>query len=274
MEQQSRDAILIGNKKVSMHGKFRLTCNKPANKLFLTNINADIPQGKTINEKDYFYDVNGPINFLLIQKTETFFNPDYNDVDALNVAALIRHKNVRLEDMSEAEHMALAKKGLKKENPEFSILNLDKSVMDKHNESVEMIEIKYLITKKKEPLTKRKLMYITSALGLSTNSEIQDEVRYTAYLQKQLIDFLESNKAKREQFMLYYEKIAEAEIIYFINQFIEHDIVKDFGGMYKIQDKPVGFSIQNVKEWFQSNEDEYNVYKMQINEFNSDKVTK
>lgn len=270
----SRDPIQIGGKKISMHGKFRLTCNKPAGKFYLTNINADIPQGKSINEKDYFYDVNGPVNFLLIDKIQTVYNPDLSDIDAQNVAALIRHRDVRIEDMSEADHMALAKRGLKKENPLFSILNLDKSIMDKHKDDVEMIEIKYLITSKKNSLTKKKLMYITSALGLPTKSEIQDEVRYIAHLQQQMIRHLESNVPARETFMFYYEKIAEAEIIYFIEQFMELGIIQDFGGMYKIQDQPIGFSVQNIKEWFQANEKDYEAYKLQVLEFNSDKVTK
>lgn len=271
---QSRDSIQIGGKKVSMHGKFRLTCRKPADKFHITNINANVPLGKSIAEKDYFYDMNGKLNFLIIDRIQTYFNPDINDIDAKNVAALIRNEDVRLEDMSDREHEELVAKGLKKPNPGFTLINLDKSIIDQHEEDLEMIEIKYLITKKKEALTKKKLMFITSSLGLSTKSEIQDEVRYMAHLQRQLMDFLTANKERRPDFLFFYEKIAEAEIMYYINQFIELGYVKDFGGMYKIEDKPVGFNIGDVKTWFASNEDDYDKFKFAVDEYNSDKVTK
>ena len=259
---------------VSANGKFRLTCKKPADKFYLTNINADIPLGKGINEKDYFYDVTGPIEFLLIDRIQTFFNPDVNDIDAKNVAALIRHRDVRLEDMSEEEHQLLVRQGLKKDNPGFTLINLDKSVIDKHREDVEMYEISYLITRKKDGLSKKKLMFITSALSLSTRSEIVDEERYMAFLQQQLINHLKSNVEERETFMFYYDKIAEAETIYYINQFIDLGFIKDFGGMFKLEDKPIGFDIQSIKQYFANNEDEYNAYKLRVDEFNSNKVYK
>ena len=88
------------------------------------------------------------------------------------------------------------------------------------------------------------------------------------------MDFLTANKDRRADFLFFYEKIAEAEIVYYINQFIEVGYVKDFGGMYKIEDRPVGFTIGDVKTWFATNEDDYEKYKFKIDEFNSDKVTK
>ena len=271
---QSRDTVQIGGKRISLHGKFRLTCNKPKNKFYVTNINASVPYGKQTAEKDYVYGPNGKIPFLLIHKLVTHFNPDTNDIDAKNVAVLIRNEDVRLADMSDAEHEELVKRNLKKPNPEFVLVNLDKTMIDQHAEDLEMIEIKYLITKKKEPLTKKKLMFISSSLGLPTKSEIQDEVRYIAFLQRQLMDFLTANKNRREDFLFFYEKIAEAEIMYYINSFIELGYVKDFGGMYKINDTPVGFNIGDVKTWFATNEDDYAKLKFAVDEYNSDKVTK
>ncbi len=272
---KSRDLIQIGGKQVSLHGKFRLTCRKNPAKFFVTNINANVPYGKTIADKDYFYDENGKKPFLLISKIHTIFNPDISDIDAKNVAALIRNEDVRLEDMTDAEHEELVRRRLKKPNPEFTLVNLDKSMIDKHEEDLEMIELKYLITtKKKDSLSKKKLMYITSAMGLSVKSDIQDEVRYMAFLQRQLMDFLTANKDRRKDFMYFYEKISDAEIMYYINQFIEVGYIQNFGGIFKISDIPVGMSISDVKSWFAQNEDEYKAYKLKIDEFNSDKVTK
>lgn len=271
---ESRDAIQIGGKKVSMHGKFKLTCKKPANKFTLTNINAHAPYGKGMAEMDHFYDQTGKRPFLFIDKIITVYDPDNNDIDAKNVAALIRNENVRLEDMTDAEHDLLVQKGLKKPNPEFTLLNVDKAIVDKHEEDVEMIEIKYLITKKKDALSKKKLMYITSALGLPTKSMIEDEVRYMAHLQGQLMRFLESNKDRRADFLFYYEKIEETEIVYYINQFIELGFVQDFGGIFKVEDKPVGFKKSDVKDYFAANEDDYAKFKFKVDEYNSNLVTK
>ncbi len=269
----SRDPIEFGGKKVSLHGKFRLRTNKPAEKLHITNIDAFIPFGKTIDDKVYFYDQTGKVPFLLISKKDTIFNPDLKDVDAKNVTTLIQHPNVRLEDMTEAEHMELARRGLKKENPEYTLVNLDKAIIDKHEEEVEMIEIKYLITNKKKHLGKKKLMYIASALGLSTRSEISEEKRYITFLEQALIKFLEGNEKKRKEFYLYYEKIEQAELLYFINEFIALEYVQNFGGIYKVNDVPVGFKIPDIIDWFATNEDVYKGLKLKVQEFHSNKVT-
>lgn len=268
----SRDPIQIGGKMVPLHGRFKLTCKKPADKFYLTNINSSVPKGKSIEHRDFFYDMNGKRNFLLIGKLVTVFKPDESDIDALNVAALIRHEDVRLEDMSEEEHARLVTQGYKKANCMFTLVNVDKSIMDSHDDNVEMIEISYLITNKKNRLTKKQLMYINSSLGLKTTTHIQDEKRYVASLQDQLISHLKVNKDKRKEFLFFYEKLNEAEVMYYINSFIENELVKDFGGMYKMDDRPIGFSIKDIKEWFATNEDEYARLKHQIDLINENTV--
>lgn len=270
----SRDPIKIGGKKVSLHGKFRLTSNKDASKIHLINIDSFIPQGKTINEKLYFYDINGPVNTLYIDRKFVIFNPDNNEIDAKNITTLIQHPDVRLEDMTDNEHEQLARLSLKKDNPEWTLVNLDKAITDQHDEDVDLIEIKYLITKKKDPLSKKKLMYISSALGLPLYSDITDEVRYIGHLQRQLSNFLQVNIDRRTDFKLFYDKISEAEIMYYINELMNLDVIKDFGGMYKINDVPVGFKTSDIKDWFAANEAEYEELKLKVQEFNSNKITK
>lgn len=272
IEEQSRDTVKIGNKQVSLHGKFRLTCRRDPAKFHLANLSANVPKGKSIESMDHFYGVNGKMAFFLMDRIQKNFKPDESEIDAKNVAVLIRHPDVRLLDMSDAEHEVLVRMELKKANPLFTLINLDKSSIENHADEVEMIEISYLITKKNN-LSKKKLMYIASAIGLSTRSEITDEVRYIAHLQSQMIAYLKGNKDKRKVFMHYYEKINEAEMMYFINEFIALGFVQDFSGMYKIGDVPVGFKIPDVKEWFAQNEDEYNKYVFQVQEFHNGKVT-
>ena len=51
-------------------------------------------------------------------------------------------------------------------------------------------------------------------------------------------------------FYLYYEKIEQAELLYFINEFIALEYVQNFGGIYKVNDVPVGFKIPDIIDWF------------------------
>ena len=271
---ESKTSVTIGGKKIPLHGKFKLSLKRDPNKFHMASIESFIPVGKTINDRVYFYNENGRVNFILLDKMNVFFNPDQNEVDAMNITSLIQHPNVRLEGMSDVEHMALAEKKIKKENPEYTLVNLDKQIMDENNDNVDMIEIQYLIVNRKNPLSKKKLMYITSALNLSIKSQIQDEERYIVHLQNQLIRHLKGSEIDREKFRKYYENIAEAELLYFINEFITLGIIKDFGGMYKIEDRPVGMSVSDIKNWYASNEDMYEKHKLEVQQFHSDKVSK
>lgn len=270
---KSKDPISIGGKTVALSGRFRLTCNRDPKKFFVTNLNSFIPKGKMKDDKVNFIDENGPRPFLLIQSVTKIYKPDESEIDAHNVAVLIQHPEVRLVDMSDKEHEALVNSGLKKANPEFALLNLDKAIMDEHEAKQEMIDIEYQIMSRKSTLNKKRLMYITSALHLPTRSEIQDEKRYIAFLQNQLITHLRGNPADRPNFEYFYEKINDAEVLYFIDEMIKMGIIEEFGGMYKIDNKPVGFEIKNIKDYFASNEDEYAQFKLKVQTFHKDKVT-
>jgi molybdenum-dependent DNA-binding transcriptional regulator ModE len=96
---------------------------------------------------------------------------------------------------------------------------------------------------------------------------------YITLLEQALIKFLEGNEKKRKDFYLYYEKIEQAELLYFINEFIALEYVQNFGGIYKVNDVPVGFKIPDIIDWFATNEDVYKGLKLKVQEFHSNKVT-
>lgn len=269
----SKDPIQIGGKTFALSGRFKLTCNRDPQKFAVTNLNSFIPKGKTQSQKVNFRDEHGERPFLLIMRITEFYRPDESDIDAHNVAVLIQHPEVRLLDMSDKEHQNLVDQGLKKGNPEFTLVNIDKAAMDAHNARRDMIDIEYQIMGKKSTLNKKRLMYISAALKLNTRSEIQDEKRYIAFLQEQLINHLKNNVADREMFDYYFEKINDAEVMYFIDELIKLGKIVEFGGMYKIDDKPVGFEIKNIKDYFATNEDEYAQFKLFVQEFHKNKVT-
>lgn len=269
----TKDPIQIGGKSFPISGRWKLTLNRDAKKFHATNLNSFIPYGKGTEDMVKFRNLHGAVDFLLITKLITIFDPDKSDEDAVNVQALIQHPNVRLEEMSEKEHEVLVRNHLKKDNPEYTLVNVDKKSLKVHVEARDMIDIQYLIMGTKTILTKKKLMYISSALGLPTRSEIRDEERYIANLQKGLISHLTVNVEERAKFMFYYDKIADAEILYFIEEMISLGIIEEFGGMYKIGVKPVGFDIKGIREYFMNQPEEFEAFKLQVNEFHDGKVT-
>lgn len=269
----TKDPIQIGNKTFPISGRFKLTLNRDAKKFHATNINSFIPYGKGTEDIVQFRNQRGSVDFLLITKLITTFDPDKNAIDAENVKVLIQHPNVRLGDMSDKEHESLVKSFLKIDNPEYVLVNVDKQSIDVHNEARDMIDIQFLIMGTNTKLTKKKLMYISSSLNLPTRTEIQDEERYVVQLQKTLISHLTVNKDDRIKFMFFYEKIAEAETLYFIEEMITMNLIEEFGGMYKIGVKPVGMSIQQIKEYFISQPEEYEMLKLEVQKFHNGRVT-
>lgn len=273
MSLEKRDPIRFGGKNHALSGRFKLILNRDPRKFFVANLDGFVPKGKTLKEIVKFHDENGERPFLLITKLVTFFDPDKSDVDAANVAVLIQHPEVRLLDMSEKEQQQCIDDGIKKGNPEYTLINIDKQIMDDYDASQDMIEFEYLIKSKKSTLNKKRLMYISGALNLPTRSEIQDEKRYIAHLQNQLIGHLRGNEKDREMFSYYYDKINDAEVLYFIDEFIKMGIIEEFGGMYKLDTKPLGFEIKNIKDYFATAEDEFAAYKLKVQEYHNDKVT-
>jgi hypothetical protein len=269
----TKDPIQIGGKSFPISGRFKLTLNRDPQKFHATNINSFIPYGKSTESIVQFQGLRGPVDFLMITKLITPLDPDKHEIDAANVRVLIQHPNVRLEEMTDKEHELLVKANLKKDNPEFTLVNIDKQSLQIHTESRDMIDIQFMIMGTKTTLTKKKLMYIASALGLPTRSEIQDEERYMVQLQKTVISHLTVNKDDRAKFMLYYDKIADAEVLYFIEEMIAQGLIEEFGGMYKIGVKPVGFSIKDIREYFINQPEEYEAFKLEVQKFHNDKVT-
>lgn len=265
--------INVGSSKVSGNGRFKLVCLKDPSKFVLTNIDSFIPYGKTIDNMVQFYDETGPVKFLLVSRIESILKPDDSDVDAKNVTTLIQHPDVRLLDLSDSEHEELVRLNLKKSNPRFTLINLDKSDQTKYEEEVDMYEISYLITtKKKNALSKKKMMYLASSVGVNIHSEIKDEERYLADLKQKTINHLRVNKDLRETFMHFYDNLEKAELEFYVNEMMRHGIIKDFGGMLKLEDKPIGYKRSDIMDYFAANEDEFNVLKEKIQKYNSNTV--
>lgn len=261
----------IGSNNISVMGRFSLEVLRDKEKFRLTNINSFVPQGKTIEEKVNFKNSSGLIDYVMIDKLVSFFEPEKSETDYHNICVLIQHPDVRIAHMSEEEHRALVKKGLKKSNPGFKLTNIDYFEDIKHQKSVNLLKARNKIYTD-EKLTKKVLIYICSNLGIPYRTEITNEKNLITFLQKQIDKFIQRKEENIVEFEKILNNINYAEKIYYINELIALEVIKDIGGIYKVKDIPVGPDIKSIISYFDSNPESYVIYKKMIIERDQNSV--
>lgn len=264
--------VKIGKKDVELIGRFQLEVKADKNKFKMTNINAFIPQGKTINDKVKFLSASGLVNSLFISKLITIFDPDKSEMDAHNVDVFIRHYDVRIGGMTENDHRELVTAGIKSSNPKFVLTNIDKVADERHEEDIQLLKLRTKIYDDSNPLSKEQFIWLASNFGIAYRTAIQDEVRFKTYLQKELDKFVQRNKENRKAFMDALDNLKLTEMKYYINEFEQEGFVKEMGGMYKVGLKPVGASINSVISYFENNPSDFQAYKTEIIQKNNNTV--
>jgi hypothetical protein len=257
--------VKIGKHDVEVIGKFLFSVNRDPKIFRITNINAFVPPGKSLSDRIMFKTKAGLVESLMIDKIHFTLRPDDgNEIDLHNVCALIQHDDVRIYGMSEEEHMALVKLGLKKPNPKFTIKNIDKFEDQKFEKEVKLIQIRGMLFDAKNPIPKVQLIWLCSKLGVPYKTSITEETRYINHLKKTLDSFIQSSDDNALAFKKAVEDIKHTELIYYINEFKENGIITDIGGIYKIGERPVGAGNKSIIDFFDQNPEIFKAHKATI----------
>ena len=250
----------VGTKNISTTGRFVLEVLRDKRTFRVTNINAFVPNGKTVAEKLQFKNSSGLVDYVMIDRITQTLDPK-SDIDHHNICVLIQHPDVRIASMSDKEHADLAKLRIKKPNPKFKLTNIDLFEDEKHNDSVKLLKVRARIYDEEKPISKRTLMYICSTLGIPYKSDITEENKLVIFLQKQVDKYVQKGEENIKNFNNIFENINRAEKVYYINELIERQIVTESGGIYKVKDIPVGVDLESVIRYFDANFETFNMYK-------------
>ena len=265
MALMKKNTLKIGKNDVSSTGRFQLKVNVGDPKKFsLTNINSFVPFGKSIDDKKYFMTASGLVDTLIIDKLIISFNPDKSEVDRHNVEVFLQHPNVRIGGYTEEQHAELVRLRIKNSNPKFTITNIDKVADDKFESTSNLIVARAKLYDKKSPISKEKLIWLASSLGVPYRTEITEETQYIKFLIKQLDASIQSSETLREKFETALENITITEFTFYINEMMNIGIIVDYAGIYKIKEQPVGSSLKGIMNFFESNQDVYNEHKKTV----------
>lgn len=257
----SNKTVTIGKKNVSVIGTFQLKVKLHEKRFRMTNINSFVPQGKGIEDKLYFRTADGPVGALIISKLITVFKPDTNQIDLHNINVLIQHKDVMIGGMSNDEHMELVRLGLKRSNPKFELINIDKVDDEQFEEEINLVQVRAKLLDPKNPLSKEKLVFIASNFGIPYKNNFTDEKKLVRFLLKRIDSFIKGNKEHRDSFMQMLDNMKLTELKYYINEFMELGLVTYIGGIYKVKEIPIGANKEKLYEYFDNNPQDFNILK-------------
>lgn len=259
-----------GKMGVDTSGRFQLKVNTDSKKFRMTNINGFVPYGRKIEDKLNFMSEAGEVEHFLIDKIKTTLFPDEKSVDEWNVRVLIQHPDVRIDGIPDSEWDILVKKNLKKSRCKFSLVNLDKIQNEAFDNEAELIEAKYLLYNKKNPITKERLLWLCTRFNLATRTHIQDEEQQRKFYIKLLERFVEvtdvrqmfdTKKSNIETFVDALDRIKETEFLFYIENLIDIGIIVDYSGVFKVGDRPIGSTKKHIIDFYEANQDVYREHK-------------
>ena len=262
--------VKLGNVTVSLIGKFQLEVRKPAKKFALTNIDSYVPQGKKVEDKVKFLTQDGEVETLLIDKLKTNYYPDKSEIDKENVRRMIGHPAVFLDGYPEEVWNELIRKNIKSPKSDFILRNLEKIDDNKFEEKTKLIEAQAILYGTLQPISVEKLKWMCSTFGLTYRQQTSDMNRYRVQLVNSLDAFIQNTKAKTnnktnlERFIDAIKNIEETEVRYYINELISLGMIKDYGGMYKVGDRPVGRNINDIIKYYREQPEVYISHKKEV----------
>lgn len=253
--------VNLVNVDVEVTGKFQfsLSNKNSIKKTKLTNIDSFVPVGKTQQDRLRFLSENGEVDTLFIGKPIVIFNPDSSVIDKHNVKVLIQHFDVFLPDIPEAEWKKMVEKKIKKSNPKFTLVNVDKKNIEKFQTEQNLIKTRSMLYN--ENMTLERLKWLCSSLGVGYRSATTDTERLKIEYITKLDKFLQTSKENITRFVDFVNNIKRTEGLYYINLFMEKNLVKEFGSIYKVGDVPVGSNKDEVIQYFQENIELFQNYK-------------
>lgn len=266
--------VKLADGKISMEntGRFQLIVKtRDAKKFRVTNISGFVPKGQKIDKAVKLLDPSGKeVDTLLIDKIKTTFYPDDNEIDAHNIMAFIQHPDVFLEGMPEEQWKLLIEKQEKKKDCSFTLVNIDKLESIDFDKETELLEARNILYSRKTPLQKERLVWLCSALNIPYASKITDTEKYRQQLIKKLDNFIqnetekENEKTNLQRFVFLVDNIKTTEYLYYINNLKELDVIVNYSGVYKVGDKPVGASVDDIIEFYESNPEVFNHHKKMV----------
>ena len=241
------------NVDVEITGKFQfsLSDKNSMKKTKLTNIDSFVPIGKTQADRLRFLSESGEVDTLFIGKPIVILDPDKSVIDKHNVKVLIQHFDVFLPDVPEAEWKKMVDKKIKKSNPKFTLINVDKKKTEAFENEQNLIKTR--ATLYQDTMSLERLKWLCSTLGIGYRSATVDPERLKIEYISKLDKYLQSSKENIKKFNEYVANIKRTESLYFINLFMEKGLVKEFGSIYKVGDVPVGSNKDEVIQYFQEN---------------------
>ena len=268
----SEKNVLIGDKEISSIGRFRLDWTGDKKKFTMSNLYSIVPYGKQPKDRIYFHAESGQIPHFFINKSSLSFKPDENEIDRMNVTTLIQHPEVKIAQMSDKDYQELVKLKLKKSNPKFVLTNIDKVDDDTYDRENELILARAMLrATDNNRLTKKKMIWLCSKFGISYRTDILDSERYQKFLIKQLDSFLmkgnesyRTSKLAIQAFTNSLKDIKRTEYIYYLNEFKNLQIITDIGGMFKIGERPVGADYDSLINYYEQNQDMFNLHKADV----------
>jgi hypothetical protein len=258
--------IKLGNNDVTTIGRFILTVNRDKGKFAMTNINSFVPYGKKANDRMKFMTLAGEVDSLMITRISTSYKPDEDLVALHNIEVLIQHPDVMIAGLSKEEYQKLIKLNLKKPNPKFILTNIDRVETEVFDNETELIAARGILYSMDKPLSKQRLVWLSSSLGLSYRNNITDEKRYKIYLTKNIDTFIQKKKANRDKFLELVKDVNRTEIIFYINELKNLGIITDIGGIWKVGDRPIGATVDHIINYFNENQEQYIQHQHQVQE--------
>lgn len=271
--------VKLGNLNVDSEGKFILKVKRDPKKFRLTNLTSFVPYGLMPKDRLKFMTNQGEVDALMIDKVKTSFQPEKSKIDRHNIITLIQHPNVYLVGTSKEDWQKLVKNKLKSPNPLFELTNVDKLESVSYDKEASLIEGRYILYNKENPISKERLIWLCSAFKLSYVSHITEEKRYKQDLVKKLDKFIkvdyngiDQNKSNLSRFIKAVKEIENTELLFYVRELESMDIVKEYSGIFKVGDRPVGPDVQSVINYYKSNTDIFDVHKKMVLEKNANSI--
>lgn len=237
-------------------------------KFRLSNLTSEVPFGKTIKERFYFFDGNGQaVNSFMIDKVKMYLYPDTSQVDRLNLLSLMKHTDVRIGSMTDDEHKQLVKAKLKNSNPKYVLINIDAV----KNEAYEAEKVIALASNKIYTCgyNSKQLGSICALFGVPYSIEESQESSKVPALEQRLVKWSKISKENAQKVIDKLEDLTIAEYFFYFDQLVRFEILKEEHGFYRLSDssQPIGINKEQVIKFLQENPEKYNMLKFEVQEY-------
>lgn len=249
--------VTLGERSIPVEGRFKLDVLRDVKKFSLTNISSFVPVGKTAKDRIRFKSTSGEVESIFINRHTLLFDPT-KELDRHNIQVLIQHPRVMIGGIGgQEEHEKLVKRGLKNPKPDFVITNVDRAENESRKREISLIKTRAMLYDDEKPLTLEKLIWICSNFGIPYRSEIQDKRRYKDFLTDKIDKYITSGEEAADKFREVLKKMKLTEITFYINELLNMEVITNFGGIYKIEDRPIGSSVEHLIQFYEQNQDIY-----------------